>query len=223
VLFTHGGGFHSGHHFGAIRYMVPLVARGYVAATMTYRLAGEAPWPASLEDAKCGVRWLRHHARELGGDPDRIVMAGDSAGGYLSAMTALTPGEHEGDGGWAGVSSEIQGAVLFYPPADLESAVANSAAEGMPEIGTYFGEHVAEASPIRHVRPGCPPILTLTGADDTLTTVGDIQRFHAALDAAGVHNRLEVFPRAGHSFDLHPKQYERCLAQLIEFVEQTLG
>src|SRR5437762_11567219 len=46
VLFAHGGGFNSGHHFGAIRYIAPLAARGYVAATMTYRLSGEAPWPA---------------------------------------------------------------------------------------------------------------------------------------------------------------------------------
>jgi acetyl esterase len=223
VLFAHGGGFVSGHHFTSIRYMTPLAARGYVAATITYRFADEAPWPAAIEDAKCAVRWLRHHAHEIGGDPDRIVMAGESAGAHLSALMALTPGEYEGDGGWHDVSSEIQGAVLFYPPVDMPSTAALAGTKGDSILQEYFGDDIEHASPINRVSSACPPILTLTGADDEVTTVADISRFHDALDAAGVRHRLEVFPNAGHSFDFHPKQFQRCLALLMAFVEETVG
>jgi acetyl esterase/lipase len=223
VLFAHGGGFHAGHHFMALRYLHPLAARGYVAATMTYRFSNEAPWPAPIEDAKCAVRWLRHHAHELGGDPDRIVMAGDSGGAHLSAMAALTPGRWEGDGEWHEVSSQLQGAVLFFPPVDLTSTAACGVEEGMDSLFPYFGDLIEETSPINNVHAACPPILTLTGSDDVLTTEADIRRFHAALDAVGVRNHLEVFPRAGHSFDLHPVAYERCLAMVVDFVGKTVG
>ena len=223
VVFAHGGGFLSGHHYTAVRYLHPLAARGYVAATITYRLANEAPWPAALEDAKCAVRWLRHHARELGGDPDRIVMAGDSAGGYLAAMTALTPGEYEGDGGCNEVSSEIQGAVLFYPPVDMESVAELGMTQDMEHLYGYFGDDLANASPVNRVHGACPPILTLTGENDPITTVGDISTFHQALASAGVPERLEVFPKASHGFDIVPSLYERCLARLTDFVEETVG
>ena len=223
VVFAHGGGFRLGHHFMAIRYLHPLAALGYVAATITYRLAHEAPWPAAIEDAKCAVRWLRHHAHEIGGDPDRIIMAGDSAGAYLALMMALTPGLYEGDGGYGDVSSEVQGAVLFCPPVDMESTAACGVAADNPGLYEYLGDDIRHSSPIHHVHGGCPPILTLTGSDDVLTTVEDISRFHDELGAAGVKHHLEVFPGAPHSFDFHPKQYETCLAMLIEFVGETVG
>ena len=224
VLYAHGGGFHGGNHFGAIRYVHPLAARGYVAATMTYRFEDEGRWPAPIEDAKCAVRWLRHHADEIGGDPDRIIMAGDSAGALLAAMTALTPGRQEGDGGWHDVSSEINGAALLYPPVDLASTAACGEAHGSGRRAfEYFGDRIHVDSPINNVHAGCPPILTMTGAADVLTPEVDIRRFHDALDAAGVRNHLEVFPGAPHTFDWHPKLYERCLALMLDFIEETVG
>lgn len=224
VLFAHGGGYHLGHHYNAIRYLHPLAARGYVAATMTYRLEDEAPWPAPIEDAKCAVRWLRHHAAEIGGDPDRIIFAGDSAGAQLAAMTALTLGRDEGDGGWHDVSSEVQGAILFYPPVDMASTAACGEAVGSGRrLYDYFGDQIDAVSPINNVHSGCPPVLTMTGSADVLTPEADIRRFHDALDAVGVRNHLEVFPGAPHVFDMHPRHYERCLEMLLDFVAETVG
>jgi acetyl esterase len=224
VVFVHGGGWSTGHHFGAFRYLHPLATRGYVAATLTYRLAGEAPWPAAIEDTKCAVRWLRHHAHELGADPDRIVISGDSAGGHLAALTALTPGDYEGNGGWSEVSSSVQGVVLVNPALDLEAMVEGTAGSvAAPHMRDYFGDDVVAASPLRRVTAACPPILTLTGSEDPITTVDDITRFHTALAAAGVSERLEIFDGGSHGFDLLPAHFERCLAMLTEFVEQTVG
>jgi acetyl esterase/lipase len=219
VVFVHGGGWSTGHHYGEIRYLHPLAARGYVAATLTYRFLNEGPWPASIEDTKCAVRWLRHHAAELGADPDRIVICGGSAGGQLSALTALTPGRYEGDGGWHDVSSQVQGAVLISPAVDLEAM----APRADRELVDYFGDDLAGGSPINHITPNAPPILTLTGSADTVTTVADITRFHAALEAAGVTQRLEIFDGRGHGFDLLRPDFERCLTLITDFVADTVG
>jgi len=224
VLFVHGGGFVGGHHYGAVRFAAPLAELGYVAATMTYRFADEAPWPASLEDTKCAVRWLRRHAPDLGGDPDRIVLVGDSAGGLLSALTALVPGEYEGDGGCTDVSSAIQGALLFYPPVDLPVVARNVVeVQGTEVLFDYFGDDIVDASPVNRVHASCPPIRTLTGSADRLTTLPEIETFHKALEAAGVPQRLDVFPGADHAFDFHPAEYQRCLSMIVEFLEDTVG
>ena len=218
VAFVHGGGWSTGHHFGEIRYAHPLAARGYVTATLTYRLAPEAPWPAAIEDTKCAVRWLRHHAGELGGDPDRIVICGGSAGGHLSALVALTPGEYEGDGGWEEASSAVAGAFLLSPAVDLERL-----AGAAPAIADYFGDDVTNASPLNRVHRDSPPIVTLTGTDDVVTTPEGIVSFHAALEAAGVKERLELFEGGIHGFDLMSGGFDWCRERLLEFVAETVG
>jgi acetyl esterase/lipase len=219
VLYAHGGGFHLGHHFTPLRYLHPLAARGYVAASMTYRFRDEGAWPAPIEDAKCAVRWLRRHAGEIGGDPDRIIFAGDSAGALMGLMTALTPGRWEHEGGCHDVSSDVQGLVLLYPPVDLRATAGRDGGS----LLDYVGDLVDETSPMNNVHAGCPPVLTMTGSADVLTTEAEIRRFHQALDGLGVQNRLEVFPGAPHVFDWHPDLYRRCLELFIEFADATIG
>jgi acetyl esterase/lipase len=220
VVFVHGGGWNTGHHFGEIRYAHPLAALGYVTATVTYRLAGEGAWPAAIEDTKCAVRWLRHHAGEIGGDPDRIVICGGSAGGQLSALVALTPGEYEGEGGWAEVSSRVQAAVLLSPAVDLDLVLGQDPVSAM---SGYFGRDVANASPLNRVHPAAPPILTLSGTDDVVTKPEGIRRFHAALAAAGVQERLELFEGGVHGFDILPAGFAWCLERIVEFASATVG
>ena len=224
VLYAHGGGFHLGNHFTPIRYLHPLAARGYVTASITYRFRDEGPWPAPIEDGKCAVRWLRHHAHELGGDPDRIIFAGDSAGALMALMAALTPGRFEDEGGCHDVTSEVQGLILFYPPVDLRStAECGKANGGDGSLFDYTGDLLDETSPINHLHAGCPPVLTMTGSEDVLTPEVDIRRFHQVLDELGVPNRLEVFPGMPHVFDWHPDLYRRCLELIIEFADATVG
>ena len=220
IAFVHGGAWISGHHYGALRYSHPLAAKGYVTASFTYRLADEAPWPASLEDTKCAVRWLRRHARELGGDPDRIILCGESAGGHLAAMTALTPGDHEGDGGWDSESSQIQGTFLVHPAVDLPAMVAEGA---YPPATAYFGEDLASASPVNRVTSQCPPVLTVTGDADKIVPVAHVARFHHLLAEAGVPQQLEVLPGRGHGFDLTVPDFQRCSAWLHDFIASTAG
>jgi acetyl esterase len=221
VVFIHGGAWGGGESWWHIHQCHSLAARGFAAFTIRYRLGGEALWPAALEDAKCAIRWVRTNAAALGVDPDRIAVAGGSAGGHLASLVALTPGRYEGEGGHAGTSSEVQAAVLWYPATDLVKM--ETPPELVEFLDLYFHGDEAEASPLHHVSPACPPVLTITGSADPLTTVALIEEFHAALDAAGVANRLEVFEGRDHAFDLYPADWQASYDLLEAFLVETLS
>src|SRR5262249_4876269 len=95
LLWVHGGAFRYGSQDSGTPTRPPFARRGYVCATVEYRLSGEAQWPAQIEDVKCAVRYLRAHADELGIDPDRIGAWGASAGGHLVAMLGAAPDRPE--------------------------------------------------------------------------------------------------------------------------------
>ena len=126
VVYLHGGAFTGGTHKISrdplgVRVARVMAARGIAVASVGYRLSAEARFPSQVHDVKAAVRWLRHHARELGIDPDRIGVWGASAGGYLAAMLAVTEGHPELDGrvGVVGEDSGITAGVSWYGPANL--------------------------------------------------------------------------------------------------------
>ena len=131
IIWVHGGGF----TFGDRRYVTPhaqaFAARGYVSATITYRLAGggklqQVGYPAAIRaaqhDAQAAVRWMRRHARRLGVDPKRIYIAGHSAGA-VTAMEVAVSGNDPGGSGNPGYSSRVDGAIgiagLLPDPAQI--------------------------------------------------------------------------------------------------------
>ena len=101
ILFMHGGGWSKGNRQAGEAGTMLLAKQGYVAATISYRLAPAACFPAQLHDCKTAVRWLRANASTYGIDADHVGAAGHSAGGHLAALLALTPNqlEFEGVGG----------------------------------------------------------------------------------------------------------------------------
>lgn len=123
IVFVHGGGWRSGDKRrapflgGALRY----AAKGYVCVSVEYRLVGEAPFPACIEDVKCAVRWLRAHAKEYNVDPDHFGAYGNSAGAHLVAMLGVCPPSAglEGDGPWQEHSSMVQAVVCSATPTNF--------------------------------------------------------------------------------------------------------
>lgn len=220
VVFIHGGGFVEGFPEMLIRYAAQLASRGFVTASIDYRLAGEAPYPASIEDSKCAVRWFRAHAAEIGLDPSWVAVAGNSAGGYLSGMVGSTPGQLEGTGGWADQSSAVQSVVMWYPAVDLRpSATTPVATEAVEE---YFGRipdeaQAFEASPAAHIRQA-PPTLTLSGTDDPIVPIQQLREYHRRLNELGIANRLVEFPGVGHSFDYSLQRWGECFSELVAWV-----
>jgi acetyl esterase/lipase len=220
IVFVHGGGWSGGTPDFHLRHVRELAARGWVSATITYRLTPEAPWPACIEDVKCAVRWMRANADHLGVDPDRIVVAGGSAGGHLAAMAALTPGLLEGAGGHAVHSSAVAAAVLWFPPADLRAcARADPFGRVAALLPDASDEDLLLASPIGHVSAAAPPILTFSGDLDVVTPLAPIEELHDELDAAGVTNELVVFEQRAHAFDFHPADWAVCFDHMCRFLD----
>jgi arylsulfatase A len=86
IVCIHGGGWAKGNRTSHAKIAQALAARGYVAVTISYRLSGEASFPAAIQDCKSAVRFLRANAKEFGIDVDKIGAIGLSAGGHLTAL-----------------------------------------------------------------------------------------------------------------------------------------
>src|ERR1700726_4619649 len=105
ILWIHGGGWERGDKNGNSGAQL-LANQGFVTASLFYRLSGDSPFPADIEDCKCAIRFLRANAARYGIDPDRIGVAGASAGGHLAELVATADATAglEGQGGWESVS-----------------------------------------------------------------------------------------------------------------------
>src|SRR4030042_334849 len=120
VIFIHGGAWKGGRRSDMKFYCVKFAEKGYVTATVTYRLMDEASFPAAVHDVKCAVRGLRANAAKYNVHPEILVVSGNSAGGHLSMMIGYSDDPSlEGSGGNNNVSSRVCGGVNFYGPTDL--------------------------------------------------------------------------------------------------------
>jgi acetyl esterase/lipase len=185
-------------------------------ATIDYRLSGESHHPAQLADAQAAIRFLRASAGRLGIDAHRIGVSGESAGGHLAALVALTGHSPVAatDRSVVGPSSAVAAAVPMYPVTDL-LAFGPDGPDGTtdePWAGPYpedllLGRRVTEvadvaraASPIHHVHADAPPMLLLHGAEDSVVPPGHSERLAAALERVGAPVRLELVPEGDHCF-----------------------
>src|SRR5262245_36024190 len=171
VLCIHGGGFRAGNRERWDKLCQQLAERGYVAATVTYRLAPKFQFPAAVHDVKAAVRWLRANADKYQIDPKRIGAVGDSAGGHLAQYLGVTGDvpQLEGNGGNSNQSSRVTCVVNYYGPSDLTKSYGKSvdAAVVLPMWlgGDDTKEHHRHilASPLYWVTPSAAPTLLLQG------------------------------------------------------------
>ena len=232
VVCIHGGGWANGNRISHAKIAQAVAARGYVAATISYRLSGEAPFPAAIHDCKAAVRFLRANAAEYGLDPNRIGAIGLSAGGHLTALLAASGGveELEGDGGNAGVSSAIQAAVPMGAQTDLLSARTRdiSAREDRGKIWRQFlSGTLAErpdtyrlASPLHHLDKHDPPCWFITGETDDPSTHAD--GFRGRQQELGIDSGLTVIKDAPHPFLGRQVWFDEMLNVADAFFERHL-
>ena len=229
VVFIHGGAWRSGSRQMYHYYCVKFAEHGYVAATISYRLYRVAPFPAAVEDAKCAVRWMRANAEKLGVDPNRIGVAGGSAGGHLSMMVAYAPDtpELEGSGGHADTSSRVQAVVNIYGPTDLTTDFAKANSVVSDFLGGKSFDDAPDlyglASPITHVTKDDPPTLILHGSIDSTVPIEQAELLVARLKDAGVefdYDRVEGWP---HAMDIEANVNRHCLAKMFEFFDKHLA
>ena len=221
VVYFPGGGFTSADHekFTEMRYA--LARAGFVVAAAEYRTVPNR-FPALLEDGKAAVRYLRAHADELGIDPERIGVLGDSAGGYLVQMLGATSGEKGWDeGDFLEESSDVSAVVSFYGISDLMTigeglGEADAKVHASPAVteallvhGAAFRdfpgmsiladkEKAMAASPLGHVDGKEPPFFLWHGSNDKLVSPMQSAHMFEALKKAGVDVRYRLVEGAGH-------------------------
>jgi acetyl esterase len=217
LVFFHGGGW----VLGSLDTHDPF-CRAFctgaecVVVSVGYRLAPEHPFPAASDDALAATRWVTAHAAELGGDPARIVVAGDSAGGNLSTVTTLRIRD---EGGPA-----LRGQLLIYPAVGYHTPPTPSYIENAEGYGLtresalwFYEQYLPGGSQAAHPHAapllapdlrGLPPALVITAEYDVLRDEGEL--YVERLRAAGVRARLSRYDGVNHRF-----------AELIGILEQA--
>jgi acetyl esterase/lipase/TolA-binding protein len=209
IIFIHGGGWFEGHHNRGIGPLVHFAERGYLSATIEYRLSGEAKFPAQIEDVKLAVRFLRAKAKEFHLDPERIGVWGQSAGGHLAALLGTSGGvkELEGAGGWHRFSSRVQAVVDWNGPVDFlepkEVELRAKSKDDAPDrlIGVPLQENrqkAVRANPVTYVSKDDPPFLIMHGDEDQVVSLSQSQLLYEALKSKGVDVTLNIIKGAGH-------------------------
>ena len=227
ILCIHGGGFRAGTRESYDKLCLTLAGRGYVAATVTYRLAPAFLFPAAVLDCKSAVRWLRANAAKYNIDPARIGVTGGSAGGHLVQFLGNTADVKEFDvGGNLDQSSAVTCVVNYYGPSDLTKSYGRSvdAAEVLPlffggALDTKLKEHV-RGSPLYWVTPNAAPTLIIHGTEDKYVNYEQAGWMVDKLKAAQVEVELLTLPGAGHGFK--GTDAEKAEAAMTAFFDRHL-
>ncbi len=218
VVYIHGGflmygsaviGFdtkqYNPHDEMIARIEAGLVSHGFTFVSINYRLAPAFKWPAQLEDAKAAIRFLRAHAGELGIDPERIGVMGDSAGGGLANFLGVTGSLDEFNNGvWPDESSSVSAVVDMFGPSNRQPfAVRWLKTHGStpnPVFGYYTPANIARESAVDYVKTGDPPFLILQGLRDTVEPPFQSFDLYNHLRAAGNDAQIILIHHAEHEF-----------------------
>ncbi|MBO9519747.1 MAG: alpha/beta hydrolase [Porphyrobacter sp.] len=240
IVYVHGGGWRGGHtrqsgafaDFPAV--LAELASRGYVVASVEYRLSGEAPFPAALDDVRTAIRFLKANARSYGIDTSRTGIFGGSAGGQLAILEALACGASPTGADKANpeFSDCPQAAVGWYGIYDFPAMPQNS---GQRAEYDYLGCEPGRCSPtqldaasaIAHADANDPPILLLHGRDDRVVPVAQSETMAEKLKAVGASVELDVISGVGHSWigasDTETREASlRALDQTYRFFDKHL-
>lgn len=228
VVCIHGGGFRAGSREGYNKLCLTLAENGFVAATVSYRLAPKYQFPAAVHDTKAAVRWLRMNAKKFSIDPDRIGVTGGSAGGHLAQFLGVTAGlkEFEGDQN-AGASSQVACVVNVYGPSDFTKSYGKSVDAHLVlplwlggDLQTARANHI-RSSPLNWVTPAAATTLLIHGTEDKYVAHEQAVWMRDRLVASGVSAELLTLAGAGHGFK--GADAEKADRALLDFFTQQLN
>nr|WP_283162550.1 alpha/beta hydrolase [Parasutterella secunda] len=208
IIYFPGGGFTTTDYEKFIEMRFALAKAGFVVAAAEYRVVPNK-FPAILEDGKSAVRFLKAHANAYGIDASKIGVLGDSAGGYLSQMVAVTGNEKQFDkGDNLHVDSTVQAAATLYGISDLRNIGAGfdqaiqkvhqspAVTEALLVNGVAFNEYpgasilsdsdkALAASSLGHIKKNLPPFLIMHGTEDKLVSPVQSEQLYEALKQNG--------------------------------------
>jgi acetyl esterase/lipase len=221
IIWICGGAWTQMNKAAHIPYLASLARKGFIIASVDYRLGHEAPFPGALIDIKAAIRCLRARAKRYSINTDKFGVSGESAGGYLAAMTALTSGKEFEAGEYLNYSSAVQAACPWYMPSDMAALAKDNLGQfpffkGDPNDARY----VRYISPLSYVTPKAPPFLILHGTDDTVVPVFHGEIMYDALVKNNVDARFIALKGEEHA---GPQFFQQPLWDIIaDFFTQHL-
>lgn len=225
LVFIHGGAWKSGKRSDYLVYLVDFAKRGFVTATVSYRLLNDGPYPACAEDIRDAVAWFFRNSEQYGYDTSRIALIGGSAGAHLATLTGYgwkNPGEAADS---TNNVHKIKALVDIYGPVDLTTEYARNHSLITALIGKTYKESpglYAEASPVSYLDKNDPPTLILHGTSDRLVPISQSDYLKEKLDSLGVpceYFRLPLWP---HTMDIVKRVNDYCQARMNEFFRKYL-
>ncbi len=228
LVFVHGGGWKGGNRSDYLVYLVAFAKKGYMTATVSYRLKRDSIYPACVEDVSDAVEWLFNNSEKYGYNPDKIALIGGSAGAHLSLLAAY---------GWRdsrsqnkasindSVKHRIKAVVDIYGPVDLTTDYAQSQGLVTGFIGHSYEEKpelYREASPIQYLNKNCPPTLIFHGTSDNLVPYDQSDTLRARLDKLGVPCEYYRFPLWPHTMDIVQRVNDYAQLKMEAFFEEYL-
>ncbi|KAF9127975.1 hypothetical protein BGW39_005451 [Mortierella sp. 14UC] len=119
LMYIHGGGWTSGSKGLLGPLVTEMIAQNWIVVAINHRLKCKEGYPTQLIDCKRALRWIKDEVQTYGGDPHNVVVAGDSSGGQLAAMLALTPNDPQYQPGFEDVDTSVQGCLVQSAKLDL--------------------------------------------------------------------------------------------------------
>jgi len=202
IIFIHGGSWSGGDKRDYKLYTIPFAQKGYITASVQYRLSSVAKFPAQLLDVNDAIKFLKRNAADYHIDASKIILVGGSAGGHLVLLSAYSNLDQFNKNGADGVTAEVQGVVDIYGPTDftIEDLRLHSSITKL--MGKTYDEDIEayeNASPINYVSKNVPPTLIFHGTLDNLVPVSQSDTLNSKLEAASVsvsYHRIDGWPHA---------------------------
>lgn len=226
LVFIHGGAWKSGKRSDYLVYLVHFAQKGFVTATVSYRLLDEALYPACIEDVTDAVKWFFSNGEKFGYDSNRIALIGGSAGAHLAMLAGY---------GWKGINEvktdttqiigKVKALVDIYGPADLTTPYARTHKLVTDFLGFSYEQNpeiFREASPVYWLDRNDPPTLILHGTSDRLVPVSQSDNLKSLLDSLEipcVYYRLPLWP---HTMDVVERVNFYCREKMNEFFSDYL-
>lgn len=211
LIWLEGGAWRSSYPARRIPELSFYAYHGYAVANVQYRVSSQSIWPAQIEDVKEAIRYLKKHHERFGIDPNRIAIAGESAGAHLAALAALTGGtENFKTSEWDDIADDVQATVCWYCPGDFTGAaeriksgeskrvvvperlLVNNKFEEMPEL-------INELSPKTYVSHKTPPFLFFHGDKDLTVPASWSKSLYDEILKNGGEADYYIVEGAGHA------------------------
>jgi len=234
VIYVVSGGWFSAHEFINPKVFQPLLNRGYTVFAVVHGSNPRFHIPEIVEQMERSVRFIRSNASRYAIDPNRLGVAGGSAGGHLSLMLATRggPGRPDAKDPVDRESSAVQAAACFFPPTDfLNYGQPGEAALGegtLKDFRSAFGDVPTDAearrkfgegiSPIYHVRTGVPPVFIIHGDADKLVPIQQAQIFLEKVKSVGGQGQIDTRAGALHGWN----NWEADIALFADWFDKHL-